>query len=284
MAKTLDEKVKELTQDILKVADDDEKQWELLCNLDSLMKEIDRINILEYSDFEETKKMFDAFLEISHRKYQEMLKTEHDYKIWLESEEVQKQMAEKGSITVPEHLSDTELDDEGQFLVNDRFREITRNYYSLRPPYVSKRVKIPKHIKKLYAESRWSYVFQNYCSSVALCRAILELAIKDMFGYDKDRSIGSTTKWLEQSYQKKVIPENVFIISKDVILKANAVMHSGRLIKRDQALNVIEKTKEFLEEVYFTRKTMIKKKINGRSNSKAPMGTQRGQQRPYIGT
>jgi len=220
----------------------------IMSRLRELYNSFDRINIAEYAISNES---IEWYGELLNNEYNEVFKNEERYEVWLESEEVKKQAKKQGGVTVPPELYGKMFEDVGDRLFDIHRRiKAGKNYFDLYPPIVTQEVKIPHHVKKLFAESRLCFVYQNYCAAVSLSRAIMELAIKDKFGYDKNESIGSTSKYLDEAFNKKLISSEVHKISKDVILKANKVMHSGKMVKQKQALDVVEKTKGFLENMY----------------------------------
>ncbi len=134
-------------------------------------------------------------------------------------------------------------------ILRKRVNDSAINYHKLRPPFV-KHGRIPEAAKKLYSESRWCYIFQNYSAAVALSRTILELSLKDRFEKFIDIRIGTAKQWLNMAYKNKKISKQVFCIGKDVILEANDVLHDGKTIDEERALEVIEQTKDFLEQIY----------------------------------
>jgi len=200
------------------------------------LRDIDRINIAVFS-LDWSPSLYNAIVQTSREKY-EKIEKDGSLELVIDGE--------------PIGLYET-LDTLGSDLLNnngDRIENAARNYYKLIPPYIDSCVKIPEHIKKLYAESRWCYVLQNYCAAVTLCRSILELSIKHKFGYDRDSSIGSVSRYLDTAFERKIISETAYDIAKDVILRANKVLHSGKIIREKQALDVVEKTKVFFEEIF----------------------------------
>jgi len=213
-------------------------------HFENMMTHFDRINIAEYS----YSKFHPALAQyISIHSATAVHSSSDLYNTILQKGREYFDKLEKGEIL------GQNLDTEGSNLLNNygnRIENAARNYYDLYPPFVKVGVKIPRHIKQLYAESRWCYVLQNYCAAVALCRAILELTIKDKTGIDKDFPIVSTSRYLDEAYRKKLISKNSHGISKDIILKANKVMHAGKIIEKKHALQVVEKTKDFLQEMY----------------------------------
>ena len=222
------------------------KYWELALEFRSM----DRINIAECS-FDSSPKLYDGLLERSSEEFD--IRKERAYEIEKEMNKLGDKKGHASSEDLPEHLKYdlVSMDAEGHSVLGcDRSEKIAINYYELYPPLVKYGVKIPKHIKEIYAESRWCYVFQCYSAAAALSRAIMELAIKDKLGYDKESSIGSSAKYLDALYGKKIISRPVHSIGKDVILEANKVMHSGKMVGKKQTLKVVEKTKEFLEAIY----------------------------------
>jgi hypothetical protein len=136
----------------------------------------------------------------------------------------------------------------------DILEKVVDNYYLLEPPVIRKRIKIPEHIKILFAESRWCFVLSKHHAAVALCRAIIEIAIKDKINnYDMIKNWGAS-RCLENAKKEKIISDDMFDAGRSVNSIGNKLMHASEVIGNEQALAVIEKTKYFLEGLYGTRK------------------------------
>lgn len=212
--------------------------------LQVLERHLDRINIAEF--------IFDS----SPRLYEEILNKGKDcFKKGLERdkewEKILQERGEVGTFDLSEDLRwvDSEFE-QGKELISDRIRNVARNYYELYPPLVKNTVSIPKRLKEIYAESRWCYVLQNYRASTALCRVIIELSIKQQTKKDMGASIGSTKQYLDSAFRMKIIPTDAHRIGHEVRELANKVLHAGKKMQKKNALKAVEKTKDFLEEVF----------------------------------
>jgi hypothetical protein len=151
----------------------------------------------------------------------------------------------------PSELANDSLQERGKELFEERVKSAVLNYYEMTPPFVRRDVKIPAKLKDLYAESRWCYVLQLYRASVVLCRSIIEYSLKYKAGIDVDSSIGSIEKYLDSSfYNMRNISKEAHQIGHEVRKLANKVMHAGKDIQKTKALEAIDRTKDFLEDLF----------------------------------
>jgi len=210
---------------------------------------LDRINICQYK-YPQGPTILENWLKVEALGFLDLIKLQEErHKIY---DQLIKEKGSASSEDLPDRLKQNlkDVSDEGFELIgHHRAAKVARNYYDLKPPFVRRDVKIPEYIKKLYAESRWSYVFQNYNACVALCRAIVECVVKEKTGREKKSRI-ELRKDLERANRNKLISVSAVWIAEHVILPANRVLHAGQVLKKERALKVVEKTKDFLEGIY----------------------------------
>ena len=217
----------------------DKKFREKFDKFQTLMRYFDRINFAEYE-------------EDDPRVYNWSLYTGSEYCGGLmDDDEICQEALEKRGKSDPNIFIGRPLDAEGLELIGwDALERAAINYYLLHPPLIKKGLKIPEHVKKLFAESRWCFVLQQYCAAVALSRTIIELAIKDKYGNDKEKERWAASWCLKNAKDDGIISEDVFLIGNDINKTANKVMHAGKMVEWKNALMVVEKTKDFLEGIY----------------------------------
>ncbi len=222
------------------------KKW---YRLQYLLRQFDRINIAECLISDWDHKTAEWFSIITNT---EVRSTAELYDQILEKERKQfGNMRESEKIfgeVLRENGEGSDFD-QGIDLISDRIENVVRNYYELYPPLVKAGVKISKKLKEIYAESRWCYVLQSYRASVTLCRAIIELTIKNKLKQDPNSSIGPLDKRLELAYESGIISTDARRIGHDIRKLANKVLHAGKKVQKECAYKAVEKTKDFLEEV-----------------------------------
>lgn len=150
----------------------------------------------------------------------------------------------------PWSSSNTDL--EGHWKVHqlgDWKNQMRRNW-ELEPAYVKEDVKISNKIKKLYSETRQSYIYGQFKSSIALSRTVIEVALKEkaeLSVYDRSWTAGKTlTKFLE----KGQINKEIYDIADDVVVRADEILHRGANITEEETLYFLNKTKDFIELFY----------------------------------
>lgn len=206
---------------------------------------LDRINIVVSSSNDFGRKLYKDGLAASDNYYDKI--SERNKLFW----ELAGRMKSGSSLDLPEHLQNVpDPREAANELIDERLGDIVSNYYGLTPAFVKNTVEIPDQLKKIYAESRWCFVFQNYCASVALCRTIVELAFKIKTGKDLDYRLTRLGTQLDGAARLNVIPEEAAWIARHVIFPANSVLHQGKLMDRESAFKVIDRTVDFLEIVF----------------------------------
>jgi hypothetical protein len=126
----------------------------------------------------------------------------------------------------------------------------TRNMFRLTPAFVKQGVKIPDNLKKLYAESRKCFIFEQFNSAIVLSRAIIEIALKNKIGLSVESKHWTAGEILDRAYEKKIIKDSAYWIGSKVITKANEILHQGRDVQHQETLNAIDHTKQFLEDLF----------------------------------
>jgi hypothetical protein len=125
-----------------------------------------------------------------------------------------------------------------------------RNQFQLKPPFVRQGTKIPENIRKLYAESRRCFVFEQYSAAIVLSRAIIEIVLKKKIGLPDESRRWTAGVVLEKASEKKIINEHAYWIADKVIKNADKILHQGKIAEQQETLNAIDHTKEFLEELF----------------------------------
>jgi hypothetical protein len=234
----------------------------------SLIARIDRINIAECAYPDKSHFLYQMGLWAQEDHYKYLADKQKRYEMWLDQQE---EKADRFFEEKKLEYRDTESEVTLSYIYNDmpteftgdtliqRGKEIIQhradmaaiNYYNLSPPFVRREVKIPGFLKDLHAESRWCYVLQLYRAAVSLCRSVIELSLKHKAGIDIESSIGSMGKYLDSSYYNMhIISKDAHRIGHEVRMLANKVMHVGKTIQKPKALEAIEKTKTFLEDLF----------------------------------
>ena len=190
---------------------------EKLSELKRLLSEIDRINIREFVD----KNLADLMED------------------WIKWDNKQ--------------FPELDADDQCVFFMNSELHspEIwANNMFKLVPPFVKQGVKIPENLKKLYAESRRCFIYQQYNAAIVLSRSIIEVGLKKKIGLPLESKDWTAGVVLEKALEKKMIKDSLYWIGKKVITKADKVLHQGENVEYQETLNALEHTKEFLEELF----------------------------------
>ena len=123
-------------------------------------------------------------------------------------------------------------------------------YRKLFPPFVKEGVVIPSKIKDSYAETRRTYVYGQFKSSVALSRAVIEVALKEKVGLSKYDPSWTAGKTLTQFLDKKIINKITYDTADDIIVRADAILHRGAGITEEECIYLLNKTKDFIEAIY----------------------------------
>ena len=90
----------------------------------------------------------------------------------------------------------------------------------------------------------------QFKSSVALSRAVIEVALKEKVGlsiYDPSWTAGKT---LTQFLDKKIINKITYDTADDIIVRADAILHRGADITEEECLYFLDKTRDFIEAFY----------------------------------
>lgn len=125
-----------------------------------------------------------------------------------------------------------------------------RNQFKLKPPFVRQGTKIPEKIRKLYAESRRCFVFEQYSAAIVLSRAIIETVLKTKIGLAEESRSWTAGIVLDKAFEKGIIKENACWIAHKVIKNADKILHQAKIAEQQEALNAIDHTKEFLEVLF----------------------------------
>ena len=128
--------------------------------------------------------------------------------------------------------------------------DVLERYYQLIPPYVKIGAKIPDNIKYLYNESRRCYINGQFSACVALSRAILETVMKKKFNLNENDTNLGAGKMLGRLLERKLISEQAHWLADKVIKRANSILHRAKGATGKNANNMLDHTKDFLEEVY----------------------------------
>lgn len=125
-----------------------------------------------------------------------------------------------------------------------------RNQFKLIPPFVRQGTKIPENIKTLYGESRRCFIFEQYSAAIVLSRAIIEIALKKKIGLPEESKDWTAGKVVNKASEKRIINEKTRWIAEKVIKKADKILHQAELGEHQETLNILDHTKEFLEELF----------------------------------
>jgi hypothetical protein len=125
-----------------------------------------------------------------------------------------------------------------------------RNLFNLVPPFVKQGVNIPENLRQLYAESRRCFIFEQHNAAVVLSRAIIEIALKKKIGLSEESKKWTAGFTLEKASEKKIISDSSYWIAKKVITNADTILHQGKNAERQETLNALDHTKQFLEELF----------------------------------
>lgn len=121
-------------------------------------------------------------------------------------------------------------------------------YYKLLPPYVKHGVKISPKVKKLFWESRICFIAELYNSSVAISRAIVETTIKQFLGTEASDKYLKELIW--EAYKKSGINSKAKGLALNINIEANNILHNEKLARKDEAMKIIDDTKNFIQEAY----------------------------------
>lgn len=125
-----------------------------------------------------------------------------------------------------------------------------RNMFKLIPPFIKQGVKIPENLKNLYAESRLCFIFEQFNAAVVLSRSIIEFSLKKKIGLPIESKDWTAGVVLEKALEKKIINDSIYWIAKKVVTKADKILHQGSSVDYQEALNALDHTKQFLEEIF----------------------------------
>jgi hypothetical protein len=163
----------------------------------------------------------------------------------------------------PDLRADEEKDDE----YNDRLEFVTgrwldehelgnieshmKRYFTLIPPVVNVAIEIPEKVKELFAETRRCYVFGQFKASIALCRSVIEVSLKDSLKVGTINKDWSAGKCLTTALQNKIIKDQeLYAIGDDINIKANRILHGGADLSEEEALYFLNNTKKYIELFY----------------------------------
>lgn len=141
-----------------------------------------------------------------------------------------------------------------------------KRYFELIPPYIRYGNKIPQPIRKLYAESRWCFIYGQYNACLTVNRAIIDAIIKEK------KPVFLIAKKYEQNFKKKnPYSTGEFLIEfmknshitkdlqkdtyKFIVKIANDILHKAKSIGKDECLKALEIMNQFFEEIYKSRPT-----------------------------
>lgn len=186
--------------------------------LRTILRSIDRVNIREFVDDRLVDQM-EHFIKLDNEWFQEMDSTEQ----------------------IDSFMEGSESFWDAKWI---------RNQFKLIPPFVRQGTKIPENIKKLYAESRHCFIFEQYSAAIVLSRAIIEIALKKKIGLSEESREWTAGKVVEKASEKRIINENTRWIANKVIKKADKILHQAELGDHQETLNALDHTKEFLEELF----------------------------------
>jgi len=192
-------------------------KWE---ELKSILRYIDRINIREFVSTRMADKM-QELIDFDNKLFQEM--------DWVEQTDF---FCESG---------------EGHYGITVWMSK----RFKLTPPFVRQGTKIPENIRRLYAESRRCFVFEQYNAAIVLSRAIIETVLKMKINLPEESRNWTAGKVLDKAVETQIITENAHWIARKVIKKAAKILHQAKITDEQQeTLNVINDTKNFLEELF----------------------------------
>lgn len=121
-------------------------------------------------------------------------------------------------------------------------------------PLLVRSAGVPDWLQKRYIEAAYAYVYGFFNASVALCRSIIEGILKNKLESKGIPIRGKTLEDLLSIAKKTGIARDHAIWFADFVRQmGNSVLHetcSNRSIHARKALNVIGKTKEFIEHMY----------------------------------
>jgi len=176
------------------------------------------------------------------------------------------QMAHKSSIDpfINWQATEDEYDDEYYKEMRERLEffqggakwlEHIARYYHLSPPFVRPNSNIPEKIIELYMETRWCYIYEQFNACITLSRALIESIAKAFFSLTRDENENYPLAKVINFIQKteNITPECRNTL-KGVVYKANSVLHEGQLTSEEEALNAINATKLFIEEIFRKRR------------------------------
>jgi hypothetical protein len=141
----------------------------------------------------------------------------------------------------------TFIRDEG---ININELDIAERYFSLIPPIIKQGVKIPSHIRALYAESRRCYIYKQNSAAIVLSRSIIETALKDKLGLNNNNREATAGLILEIAEEQGLISRKIFWKAKKVISAANKILHQAKNAEDNKAKYALDYTKDFLEELF----------------------------------
>jgi hypothetical protein len=137
------------------------------------------------------------------------------------------------------------LDFHEQTDVLDRYTFLS-NYYQLAPPFVRIGSQIPDGIKHIYHESRWCFVYGHFSATVSLCRSVIETILKQM-----KCTRGSTLPQnIDMACTRKLISKQSAWNAKKVVRCANILLHDAVPATRQNAVDALDSTLNFLEDIY----------------------------------
>jgi len=136
-----------------------------------------------------------------------------------------------------------EIHEDGDLLNRGAF---LYNYYKLKPPYVKIGTELPKGIKNIYHESRWSFVYGQYSAAIALSRTVIEVILKHKFNLE-----GNLNDIIDLAREKNIISKKAAWNAHKVRVLANKILHKANVATEKQAKNSLDHILDFIEEIYF---------------------------------
>lgn len=141
-----------------------------------------------------------------------------------------------------------------------------KRYFELIPPYIRHGNKIPQPIRKLYAESRWCFIYGQYNACLTVNRAIIDAIIKEKAPafriaakYDQVKKKTypySTGEFLYEFMKNSHITKDLQKDANEFIVTiANHILHKAKSIGKDECLKALEIMNRFFEEIHKSRPT-----------------------------
>lgn len=221
-----DERFIELFRKLLEEKPESKEYEKIHDEFVELWWDIDRIEIREFQSKDYARWVQEIFKLTTNLKYPESFAGDRDN--WP-----------------PGVLFDEEIDEIAR--TNKRLEE----YYKLTPPFVKQGTKIPIKLKKVFSESRHCFIDQHYNATIVLSRAIVENVIKQKLGSEEYEISKFLKACADKALEWKMINSSTHDLAIEINIKANNILHGKDEVATDKdAKDIINKTKDFLEEAY----------------------------------